>query len=106
MHEAHPQIGSHMTRIRLMQHRLVPVPIGTAISHRDRSCIYAQYCRLKLILFKPWRSARDLRSDGQSWESAFNEFLGVAKVCLKNVMDNMQILHECQDSCDDHFAER
>jgi hypothetical protein len=105
-HEDHPQSRTHISRIRLFQDRMVPVPIGCAIPRRDRKVVYARYCRLMLILFKPWRCVTDLRRDGQSWESAFEEFSSSMEVRLKNVIDNIQILHECRDSRDDHFAER
>ncbi|KAJ7112149.1 hypothetical protein C8R44DRAFT_585330, partial [Mycena epipterygia] len=84
----------------------VPVPIGPAIPRRDKPEMYARYCRLMLIFFKPWRHANDLRIQGQSWEEAFNAFKANCLPSVLSKMDNMQILHECRDSRDDHFAER
>ncbi len=57
-----------------------------------------------LLLFVPWNSAQDLRKVGQSWCDAFMEFRTSAPASILKVMDNMQILHECRDSRDDHFA--
>ncbi|PBK65644.1 hypothetical protein ARMSODRAFT_860094, partial [Armillaria solidipes] len=59
------------------------------------------YCRLMLILFKPWRHASDLRADGQSWVDAFHAFREVCTERITFIMNNMQILHECWDSRDD-----
>ncbi|KZV89334.1 hypothetical protein EXIGLDRAFT_574920, partial [Exidia glandulosa HHB12029] len=80
----------------------IPVPIGPAIPRRDSPEIYPRYCRLMLILFKPWRSAKDLRTSGQSWPDAFEQFKAQCLRAHVRVMDNMQILHECKDSRDDH----
>ncbi|KDQ54423.1 hypothetical protein JAAARDRAFT_135819, partial [Jaapia argillacea MUCL 33604] len=62
--------------------------------------------RLMLILFKPWRSVRDLRKNGESWKEAFVNFLPECPARLKAIMDNMQIWHECRDSRDGHFKNR
>jgi len=103
----HLQALSHILRVRLPEKRYVPVPIGPAIPRRDRVKVWSRYCRLMLILFKPWRCASDLRTVGQSWEDSFVNFLEHS--CperFKSIMNNMQILHECRDSRDDHFAQR
>ncbi|KAJ7056296.1 hypothetical protein C8F01DRAFT_993126, partial [Mycena amicta] len=104
--ECHEQSQTHLLRVRAPNDALVPVPIGPGIPRRDRTEVYARYCRLMLILFKPWRNARDLRNQGQSWEDTFKAFLSSSSESVKYKMDNMQILHECRDSRDDHFAEK
>ncbi|KAG2130946.1 uncharacterized protein EDB93DRAFT_1094566, partial [Suillus bovinus] len=83
-----------------MQNRFIPMPIGGGIPHQDRPEDYPRYCRLMLILFKPWRSVKDLRREDQSWELSFGTFLSACDIHFKNVMNNMQILHECRDSQD------
>ncbi|KZV60815.1 hypothetical protein PENSPDRAFT_540686, partial [Peniophora sp. CONT] len=74
---------------------------GPSVPRRDRDEARPQYCRLMLILFKPWRHASDLRDPGQSWEDAFAQFLISCPSHLTRVMNNMQLLHECKDSRDD-----
>ncbi|KAI0038036.1 hypothetical protein FA95DRAFT_1460970, partial [Auriscalpium vulgare] len=74
---------------------------GPSIPRRDRDEVHARYCRLMLILFKPWVHAADLRELGQSWLDAFTAFKGVCSSDLLSIMDNMQLLHECRDSRDD-----
>jgi hypothetical protein len=59
-----------------------------------------------LILFKPWRHASDLREKDQKWEDAFKIFQETCSERVSNIMDNMQILHECQDCGNDHFSQR
>jgi hypothetical protein len=75
----------------------IPVPIGPALPHWDREHQYARYCRLMLILFKPWRVADDLRDDGQTWPSAFKVFLETCNDITKCILDNMQVMHKCKD---------
>jgi hypothetical protein len=102
----HLEATSHILKVIHPDCRRIPVPIGPSIPRRDKENIRDRYCRLMLILFKPWRHANDLRDNGQTWQDAFNEFLRVCPTRLKGVMDNMQILHECRDSRDDHFSGR
>ncbi|KAG1792595.1 uncharacterized protein HD556DRAFT_1238944, partial [Suillus plorans] len=100
----HPQYESNVLRVRLVQDRVIPVPIGPRIPRRDQPKAYPRYCRLMLILFRPWRVSKDLRSQGQNWEEAFAEFRATIDSRSLQVMNDMQILHECRDSRDDYFA--
>ncbi len=59
-----------------------------------------------LILFKPWVGLHDLHDNNQSWSDTFTAFFGNAQPSVLKVLDNMQILHECRDSRDDHYAAR
>ncbi|KAJ4464235.1 hypothetical protein C8J55DRAFT_411951, partial [Lentinula edodes] len=74
---------------------------GPGIPRRDRECDYPRYCRLMLMFFKPWRNASDLRGTCSSWPDAFSSFQETCSNAVKKMMDNMQIMHECQDSRDD-----
>lgn len=60
-----------------------------------------------LIMFKPWRYAEDLRNHHQSWVDAYKQFLenGCSPEVIERI-ENMQILHECRDSRDAHYANR
>lgn len=102
----HPDQETHAQRVRHILKRLVPVPVGPSLPRRDREQCKERYCRLMLIMFKPWRHAKDLRMSTESWSSAFQSFLQDCSPQKKQAMDNMQILHECKDSRDDHFVQR
>ena len=65
-----------------------------------------KYGRLMLILFKPWRTVQGLRHPQYSWAEVFDNYLPNCLEKWKTVMNNMQVLHECRDSHDDHFAKR
>ncbi|KAJ7901464.1 hypothetical protein B0H13DRAFT_1621961 [Mycena leptocephala] len=102
----HEQAKTHIFCVCAPDDILIPVPIGPGIPRRDKEQLREKYCRLMPIFFKPWRHAVDLKDTHPSWECAFDEFI---KTCSQSVlpkMNNMQILHECRDSRDDHFAER
>jgi hypothetical protein len=102
----HPDRMTHVQRVLQTQKRFIPVPIGPSIPRRDREQVKERYCRLMLIMFKPWRHARDLRMAGENWSSSFQKFIQNCSLPKKQIMDNMQILHECRDSRDDHFSQR
>ncbi len=102
----HTDHKTHFQMVTLPVDRRVLVPLGPGIPRRDRKDIYPRYCRLMLILFKPWSSSHDLREEGQSWVDAFKRFSESAGPSILKVLDNMQILHECQDSRDNHYAAR
>jgi hypothetical protein len=59
-----------------------------------------------LILFKPWCAIQHLKNVHDSWIDAFEMFVDQCGVRLRKIMDNMQLLHECKDSRDDHFSKR
>jgi hypothetical protein len=82
----------------------IPVPIRPSIPQRDQEKNYAQYCHLMLTPFKPWRHSSDLREKDQKWEEAFKLFQENCLSHVNKIMDNMQILYECQDSRNDHFS--
>jgi hypothetical protein len=92
--------------VRLRKRVVVPVPIGPALPRRDQPEGRTRYCRLMLILFKPWRGVVDLREEGESWESTFDAFVLTMDSAHRKVVDNMQILHECRDSRNDHMQTR
>ena len=92
--------------MRIRKRNIVPVPIGPSIPRRDQPEVYDRYCRLMLILFKPWRVPVDLHVPGTNWSDAFEEFTAVLPVEHRQIIDNMQVLHECRDSRDDHMQTR
>ena len=102
----HPQQHTHCLRFHDPGNRLTPVPIGRGIYHRDNIQKQEHYCRLMLTLFKPWRSLQDLKSGSDSWTEAFEAFKPSLHPYHLRVINNMQKLHECKDSRDEHYATR
>jgi len=101
LHPQHTQSDTKAQRLRSdPSNYFIPVPIGPAFPRRDRAELFPKYCRLMLVLFKPWRVVEDLRTHGQTWVDAFNEFMEVCDESIKSLLDNMQVLHECRDAKD------
>lgn len=98
----HPDF--HLKYTKPLSNFRVPVLIGPSIPHRDHPEIYEQYCKIMLMLFKPWRLPSDLKSHSQMWSDAFACFRSSCRPDLLQIlMENMQFLHECKDCHDDHF---
>ena len=102
----HVQSKTHFLRLRRFSHSFVNVLIGPSVPRRDVESVYDRYCRVMLLLFKPWGKGTRLRGDDESWASAFDKFLVGCPSHYKIIMDNMQLLHECKDSRDDHYLNR
>ncbi|KAJ3548530.1 hypothetical protein NM688_g5285 [Phlebia brevispora] len=102
----HPECKRKHIRIRHPNELRIVVPIGAALPRRDRAGVFAKYCRLMLLLFKPWRQMKDLREEQQAWNEAFSTFQRECSSEVQAIMNNMQILHECKDNGGDHFRYR
>jgi hypothetical protein len=101
LHPEHMQHGRRAQRLRSDPAAYyIPVTIGPVLPRRDRGLTYAKYCRLMLILFKPWRVVGDLREPNETWIQAFNRFIGTCTEDTKRILNNMQVLHECKDAKD------
>ena len=87
---------------------MIPVPIGPLLPQQDQEEDISQYHRLMLILFKPWSTPSNLihgtgATDVElALKAAFDDMVQSSPQTEKYLM-NMQALHECKDSCDDHF---
>ena len=101
----HPDYATHTQQVRHPKHRLIPAPIGPGLPRRDKIECREKYCRLMLILLKPWNTPQDLIKGYDTFEAAFNVFLQENQR-WKSLLDNMQLLHECRDNRDDHFQDR
>ncbi|KAJ7649266.1 hypothetical protein B0H17DRAFT_958557, partial [Mycena rosella] len=98
----HIEAATHFLRVCAPIARKVPVPIGPALPRRDMEDLKQKHARLMLIFFKPWRHARDLREEGESWDQAYLRFRSNCSSFALEAIDNIQILHECKDSRDAH----
>ena len=95
----HRDYSRKVQRIRKCQWKhFVPVPIGPALPRCDRPELFPRYARLMLLLFKPWRTESDLHGDTEDWPEAFSRFLGSCTPEMRQILDNIQLLHECKDS--------
>ncbi|KAJ6484121.1 hypothetical protein C8R45DRAFT_763253, partial [Mycena sanguinolenta] len=96
----HIESSTHHLRACSPHRRKIPVPIGPAMPRRDVDGLRQKHACLMLILFKPWRHARALRDNGETWEAAYGRFRCQCSRLVLEAIDNIQILHECKDSRD------
>ena len=104
--QEHPESFTHYQKVQLHANRLVPVPVGPFLPQRDRDDSKERHARLMLILLKPWSTVNDLKPSDLSWIDAYTHFTNTCHPRILQIITNMQLLHECRDSRDDHFAKR
>lgn len=98
----HPQATTYL----MMKHTEYRVPIlyGPQIPRRDREDTQERYCRAILTLFMPWRTVSDLCDVNQKWEDALDSRQHQISAHSWNIIDNIQILHECKKDRDEHLV--
>jgi hypothetical protein len=100
--EDHPLY--HSTHVTLLHdsEEYVPNFIGGAVprsDHGDRE----YYCSTMLAFFRPWRTGKDLRSETQSWDEAFNKYQFTPR--QQEIMKYFNVRYECLDARDDYAAQ-
>ena len=104
-HPSYSDYETHIQQLKHPKHRPITTPIGPSMPRRDRTCDQQKYARLMLILLKPWTNPTDLMDGFPNFHAAFETFV-TANPRWHALLNNMQLLHECRDSRDDHFEER
>ena len=98
----HPLYDSHACMQYVNHEQNIVNFIGKVLprpDHGDRD----DYCSTMLVLFKPWRSGKDLKTENQSWEDAFNVHNFTSRE--KQIISNFNIKYECLDAQDDYNAQ-
>ena len=99
----HSQYATHSANMRKENPFVVPNFLPTTLPRSDRGD-HEYYCCTMLTLFKPWRSGRDLKSKGESWDKSF-----VAHEFTKRqieIMKYFNVRYECLDARDDYSARK
>jgi hypothetical protein len=101
--EKHPQATTHI----LMKYSELHVPIlyGPQIPRQDRDDTRERYNRALLTLFVPWRNAIDLCGINQTWEDACESRKDLISARSWNIIENIQLLHECKKDRDEHLLQ-
>jgi hypothetical protein len=81
----------------------VPVLYGPQIPRQDRDDTRERYNRALLTLFVPWRNVADLCDIDQTWEDAFESRKDLISAHSWNIIENIQLLHECKKDRDEHL---
>lgn len=99
----HPKYDTHLMRRRVDE--VIPVLLGSGVGRPDGTdAEYKRWCRSMLILFKPWRSLRDLIPVNIHWIAAFEAYKFPEP--LVGIMRNFGIERQCKDARDEYSSLR
>ena len=101
--QQHPQATTHLLMKYSDSH--VPILYGPQIPRCDRDDTRERYCRALLTLFVPWRTVADLCDVEQTWEEAFQARKNLISIRSWNIIENIQLLHECKKDRDEHLLQ-
>ena len=94
----------HCRVLRSPGHDTMPYFPGRWFPKRESNGDNTLFHASMLALLKPWRSIRDLKTDGQHFCEAFEQFMISAPEETANIIENIQFFHECADSAKNHYA--
>ncbi|KDQ56940.1 hypothetical protein JAAARDRAFT_131340 [Jaapia argillacea MUCL 33604] len=101
--EDHPQYNSHYAFLRPECDALIPNFVGKSLLRSDKGS-KEFYSSVMLILFKPWRSGKDLKLETQEWKSVFEIYNFTDR--QHELMKYFNVRYECNDARDDFSAQR
>lgn len=98
----HVHENSHIVKCdKKLMDTVVPNYAGGSVPRRDQGD-REYYCTTMLTMFAPWRTGRDLKECGETWEDAFTKYPFHA--WQKRKMENFNLKYECLDARDDYYA--
>ncbi|KAJ3834662.1 hypothetical protein F5878DRAFT_510044, partial [Lentinula raphanica] len=100
--EDHPLYETHVPVRRSKHEHIVPNFLGGILPRPDKDD-REYYCCTMLVLFCPWRTGKDLKSDQQTWHEAFETYQFSAQ--CRFYIQNMNIRYEALDARDDFRAQ-
>jgi hypothetical protein len=98
----HPLYHSHHLKLLKDIDGWVPNFVGGALPRSDRGD-REYYCSTMLAFFKPWRTGKDLKSEGQNWDDAFKSYKFNTRQL--EIMKYFNVRYECLDARDDYAAQ-
>jgi len=100
--QSHPLHRTHIAQFDATRINLVPNFVGGSLPRCDKGD-REYYCATMLALFKPWRTGKDLKSEGYSWDEAFTDHKFSPQ--QQQLLCNFNIRYECNDARDDYSAQ-
>ncbi|KAF8800257.1 hypothetical protein BYT27DRAFT_7217172 [Phlegmacium glaucopus] len=89
---------SGRTRVfRTEGHETLPQFVGSWMPRNDRPGDREIYCGSMLALLKPWTDLSDLKTDVETFEQSFHQFLSGATKRTRDILENIQYYYECYD---------
>ncbi|CAF4215135.1 unnamed protein product, partial [Adineta steineri] len=99
--EQHPQATTYLLTEYSEAH--IPILYGPQIPRHDREDNKERYSRALLTLFVPLRSVSDLCNVNENWEDALKSRQHHVSPDSWNIIENIQLLHECKKDRDEHL---
>ena len=78
-------------------HETLPHFMGSWFPRNDRQNTRELYCATILALLKPWVDLSDLKSDFETFDQAFLDFVDRAPKKILDIIENIQYYYECYD---------
>ncbi|KAF4618642.1 hypothetical protein D9613_009831 [Agrocybe pediades] len=100
--EGHPLRDTHVVTCVKDNKKLVPNFIGGSIP-RETEHNADYYYLTMLTLFKPWRTAKDIKGPTDTWKEAFSNYTFSER--QNDVMKFFRVRYECLDARDDYRAQ-
>ena len=87
--------GNRCRIVRSSGHETMPYVPGQWFPKRDETKVTQLYEATMLAFFKPWRTVKELKSELQSFEDAFDDFMSGTTEDDRFTMQNIAFYHEC-----------
>ena len=94
--------GNRCRIVRSEGHETMPYVPGAWFPKQDETKNNQTYEATMLAFFKPWRSLKDLKSEHQSFEDAYDDFISNATEEDRFAVQNIAFYHECSRSAQEH----
>ncbi|KAF5331245.1 hypothetical protein D9611_013149 [Ephemerocybe angulata] len=78
-------------------HETMPRIVGRWFPRNDDPQTHELYCASMLMLLKPWRTLRDLKSPTGTFKDAFDDMMQSADDWKRTVVRNIQFYYDCAD---------
>lgn len=95
---SHPRHATRQRMLRTNGHKYLPSFVGPYFPRNDDDDRRELYCCSILALLKPWRSLSDLRTPGETWDTAFTTFVTQAPKATRDIISSIQYYYHCSDS--------
>jgi hypothetical protein len=96
--EGHPKHNTHSRVIRSKGHNTLPSIIGPFFPSRDNPEQRLYYYASMLAILSPWRNIDELKSEENTWEEEFEEFVSGASRKATNILAGIQYYYDCQSA--------
>jgi hypothetical protein len=94
----HSKATSHYRISRAENHNALPNIVGPWLPRRDGDASTKMYYYAAMLSFlKPWRELRDLKTEGEAWEFAFDSYMKTAGQRDRDVIAGCQYYYESKN---------